>query len=73
MWYFIIPAFNPEAGKPNPHITLSDGTKVYYVPTDAKNQTIVSFGVKRHNRRDYCDAIEEQLMYLKNVKFIRNK
>jgi len=68
---FIVPAFNPEAGKTNPHVVLSDGTKVHYVPTDAKNQTIVSFGVKKHNRRDYRDAIEEQLMYMPNIRFKR--
>jgi hypothetical protein len=68
---FIIPAFNPEVGKPNPHVVLSDGTKVHYVPTDAKNQTIVSFGVKKHNRRDYRDAVEEQLMYMPNIRFKR--
>jgi len=68
---FIVPAFNPEVGKPNPHIVLSDGTKVHYVPTDAKNQTIVSFGVKKHNRRDYRDAVEEQLMYMPSIRFKR--
>ena len=68
---FIVPAFNPEAGKPNPHVVLSDGTKVHYVPTDAKNQTIVSFGVKKHNRRDYRDAVEEQLMYMPSIRFKR--
>jgi hypothetical protein len=68
---FIIPAFNPEAGQPNPHVVLSDGTKVHYVPTDAKNQTIVSFGVKKHNRRDYRDAVAEQLMYMPSIKFKR--
>ena len=68
---FIVPSFNPVAGQANPHIVLSDGTKVHYVPTDAKNQTIVSFGVKKHNRRDYRDAVEEQLMYMPNIRFKR--
>ena len=68
---FIIPAFNPVAGQANPHIVLSDGTKVHYVPTDAKNQTTVSFGVKKHNRRDYREAVEEQLMYMPNIRFKR--
>ena len=68
---FIVPAFNPEAGKSNPHVVLSDGTRVHYVPTDAKNQTLISFGVKKHNRRDYRDAVEEQLMYMPNIRFIR--
>ena len=68
---FIVPAFNPVAGQANPHVVLSDGTKVHYVPTDAKNQTIVSFGVKKHNRRDYRDAVEEQLMYMPNIRFKR--
>ena len=68
---FIVPAFNPVAGQANPHVVLSDGTKVHYIPTDAKNQTIVSFGVKKHNRRDYRDAVEEQLMYMPSIKFRR--
>ena len=68
---FIIPAFNPGLGKPNPHIVLSDGTKVYYEDAKAKNQTIVSFGVKKHNRRDYRDAVEEQLMYMPSIRFKR--
>ena len=68
---FIIPAFNPGLGKPNPHVILSDGTKVYYEDAKAKNQTIVSFGVKKHNRRDYRDAIEEQLMYMPSIRFKR--
>ena len=68
---FIISAFNPVTGKTNPHILLSDGTKVYYETTDAKNGTKVSFRVKRHHRHDYRDAVEEQLMYLDNVRFTR--
>jgi hypothetical protein len=68
---FIIPAFNPGLGQPNPHITLSDGTKVYYEDAKTKNQTIISFGVKKHNRRDYRDAVEEQLMYMPNIRFKR--
>ncbi len=68
---FIIPAFNPGLGQSNPYITLSDGTKVYYEDAKAKNQTIISFGVKKHNRRDYRDAVEEQLMYMPNIRFKR--
>ena len=68
---FIIPAFNPGLGQPNPYIMLSDGTKVYYEDAKAKNQTIISFGVKKHNRRDYRDAVEEQLMYMPNIRFKR--
>ena len=66
---FIIPAFNVKEGKPNPFITFSDGTKVYYENYGGKNQTTVSFGVKRHNRTKFEDAIEEQLMYFNNVEF----
>ena len=66
---FIIPAFNVKTGQQNPFITFSDGSKVYYVPTEAKNQTTVSFGVKKHNRNKFEEAIEEQLMYFDNVNF----
>tara|TARA_Y100000401_G_scaffold117581_1_gene127361 strand:+ start:1964 stop:4690 length:2727 start_codon:yes stop_codon:yes gene_type:complete len=66
---FIVPSFTPNG--PNPHILLSDGTKVHYEETDELNGTKVSFQVKRHHRREYRDAVEEQLMYLTNVRFIR--
>jgi len=66
---FIIPAFNVESGQQNPFVTFSDGSKVYYVPTEATNQTTVSFGVKKHNRSKFEEAVEEQLMYFNNVNF----
>ena len=66
---FIVPTFNVATGKPNPHITFSDGTKVYYEEGAWKNQTTISFGVKRHNRRKFEEAVEEQLLYFDNVKF----
>jgi len=66
---FIIPAFNIEAGKQNPFVTFSDGTKVYYEESDSKNYTEVSFRTKKHNRRKYKEAVEEQLNYLNNVNF----
>ena len=59
---FMIPKFNP-------HITFSDGTQVHYEETTDKNYTIVSFGVKKHNRQRFDDTIEEQLNYLGNVKY----
>ena len=59
---FMIPKFNP-------YIEFSDGTKVHYEETDEKNYTIVSFGVKKHNRSRFEEAVEEQLNYLGNVKF----
>ena len=59
---FNVPAFNP-------FITFSDGTKVHYEETDELNYTEVSFGVKKHNRNRFEEAVEEQLMYLSNVEF----
>ena len=59
---FNVPAFNP-------FITFSDGTKVHYENTDELNYTEISFGVKKHNRNRFEEAVEEQLMYLSNVKF----
>tara|TARA_R110000744_G_scaffold121994_1_gene226885 strand:- start:147 stop:2885 length:2739 start_codon:yes stop_codon:yes gene_type:complete len=66
---FIIPAFNPKTGLTNSFVTFSDGTKVYYTLSDLKNQTTVSFGVKRHNRNKFEQAVEEQLLYFDNVNF----
>ena len=59
---FMIPKFNP-------YIEFSDGTKVHYEETGEKNYTIVSFGVKKHNRSRFEEAVEEQLNYLGNVRF----
>ena len=66
---FIIPVFNVKTGMQNKFITFSDGTKVYYEHSDQVNQTTVSFGVKKHNRNKFEEAIEEQLMYFDNVNF----
>ena len=67
---FIIPAFNVTTGKQNPFITFSDGTKVYYEESFENNKTTISFGVKRHNRSKFEEAVEEQLMYFDNVNFM---
>jgi len=50
------------------HITLSDGTQVNYIKTNSPNFTKVSFGVKRHNRTKFIDAVQDQLNYIDNVK-----
>ena len=49
------------------HITLSDGTKVNYINTSEPNFTKISFGVKRHNRTKFVDAVQDQLNYIDNV------
>lgn len=58
---FMIPKFNP-------YIEFSDGSKVHYEETDEKNHTIISFGVKKHNRSRFEESIEDQLNYLHNVR-----
>ena len=45
-------------------ITFSDGTKVFYQNTTSKNFTKISFGVKRHHRGKYVDAVQDQLNYI---------
>ena len=50
-------------------ITLSNGTKAYYKNTEQKNQTTISFGVKKHNRNLFTDSVNQQLTYFNNVKF----
>jgi hypothetical protein len=49
------------------HITFSDGTQVNYIKTNSKNFTKISFGVKRHNRTKFIDAVQDQLNYIDNV------
>jgi len=50
-------------------VTFSDGTVVYYKNTNSPNFTKVSFGVKRHNRHKFVEAVQDQLNYLGNIKF----
>ena len=49
------------------HITFSDGTQVNYINTNEPNFTKISFGVKRHNRTKFVDAVQDQLNYIDNV------
>jgi len=49
------------------HITFSDGTQVNYISTNEPNFTKISFGVKRHNRTKFVDAVQDQLNYIDNV------
>jgi hypothetical protein len=63
-----VPRFNEE-GEENPVAYLQDGTTVYYEATEEKNGTTVSFQVKRHNRSQFNDAVNEQLMYVKGIMY----
>ena len=65
---FIISKFAKD-GTMNDFITFSDGTKIYYEKTDEKNNTKVSFGVKKHNRYSFRDAVDQQLIYIDGVNF----
>lgn len=66
---FLIPKFNLITGEINPHITLSDGSKVYYEEVTDTNWTVVSLGVKKHNASRFREAVSEQLNYIDNVEF----
>ena len=50
-------------------ITLSNGESAYYKNYSGKNYTKISFGAKKHTRRAYSNAVEEQLCYIPSVKF----
>ena len=65
---FVVSKFAKD-GTMNDFITFSDDTKVYYEKTSEKNSTIVSFGVKKHNRYSYRDAVDQQLIYIDGVNF----
>lgn len=53
-------------------ITLSNGSEVYYKDSSELNRTTISFGVKKHNRRAFEDAVTGQLSYFDNVRFVRH-
>lgn len=46
-----------------------DGNVIYYKNYSGKNFTRISFGVKRHNRSAFQDAVSDQLTYVQGVKF----
>jgi len=50
-------------------IELSNGDKAYYLNKDSLNYTKITFGAKKHNRRAYKNAVEEQLSYFTNIQF----
>ena len=62
--------FNLDTQKENPSVTFSTGDVVYYEETTELNRTIVSFGVKKHNRAAFKDAVQEQLVYIDGIDFI---
>ena len=67
---FVTGKFNLETEKANPFVTFSTGDIVYYEPTTELNRTIVSFGVKKHNRAAFKEAVQEQLVYIDGINFV---
>jgi len=67
---FVTGKFNLVTEKENPYITFSTGDRVYYEETDELNRTIISMGVKKHNRGAFKDAVKEQLVYVDGIKFV---
>ena len=61
---FLIGKFDADG-----HVTFSDGTRVNYKDYETGNFTRISFGVKRHNRQKFVDAVQDQLNYIDNVSF----
>jgi hypothetical protein len=50
-------------------ITLSNGEPAYYKNYSGKNYTKISLGAKKHTRRAFSNAVEEQLCYIPSVRF----
>jgi hypothetical protein len=66
---FTVPRLNLITGQENKFIVFSDGLKVYYEDTDETNGTTISFGVKRHNRNLFTEAVRDQLLYVNNIYY----
>ena len=66
---FTVPRMNLITGQENKFIVFSDGLKVYYEETDETNGTVISFGVKRHNRNLFTEAVRDQLLYVNNIYY----
>lgn len=54
-------------------IKLNEENTVYYKNYSGKNFTKVSFGVKKHNRNAFNEAITDQLTYVPGVKLLIKK
>lgn len=70
----IIPRFNLSNGTENEYILFNAGTedeyKVYWEPTDLLNGVTVSLETKKHHKQQYIDAVQRQLLYFDNIRFV---
>src|SRR5690606_17615993 len=69
----VIPRFDLQTGKENPSFVFNEGTdkvfKGYYRETSLPNGTEIQVEAKRHNRREYINAVLSQLLYFDNIEF----
>lgn len=65
----ITPKFNDDGSK-NKTETFYNGFECFYEETTEKNGVIVEAVVKKHRKNDYFDAIENQLGYIDNIRFL---
>lgn len=65
----IVPAFDLETGVPNVEVEFKGG-KVFAYRTEEKNGVTIKVEAKKHHFTEYKDAIEKQLMYFSNVKYV---
>lgn len=71
--FSIIPQWNLDTGKENPHILFAAGTldeyKVYYTPTLEKNSVSVILDAKKHHKTQYIEAVKSQMLYFTEIDF----
>lgn len=69
-----MPRLNLETGKENEEFVLWEGIpeleyRGYCLQTDKPNGTEIIVETKKHHRKDYINAVKDQLLYFKNVVF----
>lgn len=67
----ITPMFS---GKTKNHsIELTPDCVAFYEDTDLKNGLEIEIEVKKHNKKQFFEAIESQLMYMPDIKFLHKE
>lgn len=60
-------------GKKNGSIQLTEGCEAFYEQTGDKNGLELEIDIKKHNKNQFFEAVESQLMYMPDIKFMHKR
>lgn len=60
-------------GKKNDSMQLTNECRAFYEITEEKNGLEIEVEVKKHNKKQFFEAVESQLMYMPDIKFMHKE